>query len=292
VRSTDSHFDLRQSTRHASRVRREIARLFGAAPAARIVLAPGMLSGLRQLFAAVAVDRLVLTTEEYYGRRHFPTLACDVVPASRLVASVTATRPDAVIASVVSWRGAPLPVAAWFHEIRRTLGPRAPLLVADYTHAGAIGFPPVARLEADVVSGDPEKWLLPPHQRSRLAFLWIRSPAVFRKAARTFSPFFLAVDGRTDPRSARWLDPEEMRHVAEWFSEARLSRRGLLDRYRANQGMKDQVARRIGIASRGPASVLWTEKPIPGSLESQLNRLGLLWRAADGYARILCRTDT
>ncbi len=170
-----------------------------------------MLSGLRQLFSVERVDRLVLTSEEYYAPRHFPTLRCDVASPSTLVARVAAARPGAVIASVVSWRGAPLPVSALFGEIRRVLGARTPLLVADYTHAGAIGFPPVSALNADVVSGDAEKWLLPARQRSRLAFLWMRSPAVFRSAARSFSPFFLAVDGRTDARSARWLDPQEVR---------------------------------------------------------------------------------
>jgi hypothetical protein len=214
-----------------------------------------------------------------------------VTPASTLVARVRATRPGAVIASVVSWQGTPLPVAALFSEIRRALGARTPLLIADYTHAGAIGFPAVADLDADVVSGDPLKWLLPARRRSRLAFLWVRSAAVFRRAARVFAPLFLSIDGQADARSARWLDPQEVRDVAEWLADARLTRRRLRDRYQANLRLKQRVARRIGIASQGDSCVLWTDRPVPTSLESRLKRQGLLWRAADGYARILCRTD-
>jgi selenocysteine lyase/cysteine desulfurase len=272
-------------------VRREIARLFGARPAGQIVLAPGMLSGLRQLFSSLHIERLALTTEEYYAPSHFPAVACDAASPSTLAARVAATSPGAVIASVVSWRGTPLPVSALFDEIRRALGARTPLLVADYTHAGAIGFPAVSDLNADVVSGDPEKWLLPPGQRSRLAFLWIRSPSAFRHATRAFSPFFLALEGRTDERSARWIDPRELREVAAWLSGEHVTRRALRDRHQANLRMKHRLARKLGVASDGDASVLWIRQPIPRALESRLARLGLLWHAEDGRARILCRAD-
>jgi selenocysteine lyase/cysteine desulfurase len=290
VRPGDAGFDLGRSTRDASRLRREIARLFGAAPAERIVLAPGMLSALRHLFFALRVDRLLLTTDEYYGPRHFPAMSVETVPVPALVARIRKFRPGAVIASVVSWQGKPLPVAALFGEIRRALGARSPLLVADYTHAGAIGFPVASDLQADIVSGDPEKWLLPPRQRSRLAFLWMRSPRLFRTAQQTFAPFFLAVEDRAVPRSARWLDPEEVRTVAEWFSVARLTRRGLIDRHHANLRMKRTVARVLGVDPDGPASVLWTNRRMPESLE-RLERLGLVWRGRDGYTRILCRSE-
>jgi hypothetical protein len=272
-------------------LRRELVRLFGAPPAARIVLGPGMLIGLRQLFSALQIDRLVLTTEEYYAPRHFPQQRVDAVAPAALVARVAATKPAAVMASVVSWQGTPLPVAALVAEIRRRLGAHAPLLVTDYTHAGAIGFPAVSALNADIVAGDPEKWLLPPGRRSHLAFFWMRSPTVFRRAAQAFSPFFLALDGHSEPRSARWLDPQELRDATQWFAEARLTRRALRDRHQANLRMKERLARTIGIASDGDASVLWTTRPIPGLVERRLNRLGLLWRATDGPARILCRAD-
>jgi selenocysteine lyase/cysteine desulfurase len=264
--------------------------LFDAKPASRIVLAPGMLSALRHLFSAMHLDRVVLTSDEYYSARHFPTNHVDVVTIPTLVDRVKALRPGAVIVSVVSWKGRPLPVSELFGEIRRSLRARAPLLIADYTHAGAVGFPPVSALEADVVSGDPEKWLLPAGQTSRLAFLWMRSSRLFQIAQRSFAPFFLGVEGESDGRSARWIDPEELHAVAKWLAEARLTRRMLVDRHDANMRMKQRLGQTLGIDAGGPASVLWTDRRIPKALQRRLNRRGLLWRA-DGHTRILCRSE-
>lgn len=291
MRATNTRFDLTPSLGAASRVRREIARLFGAPPARRIILAPGMLSALRQLFSALDIEHLLLTTDEYYAARHFPELRVQTVPMASLLARVKATNPGAVIASLVSFHGKPLPVGDLFAAIRRDMGARAPLLVADYTHAGAIGFPPVADLNADVVGGDPEKWLMPPLQSSRLAFLWTKSPGLFRTVARTFSPLFLAVEGRTDARSSRWIDPEEMHAMAAWLVDARLTRRALVDRHRANLAMRGRIAAQLGIDAEGPASVLWTDRKVPALLAARLARQGLLWRSDTGRTRILCRTD-
>jgi hypothetical protein len=102
---------------------------------------------------------------------------------------------------------------------------------------------------------------------------------------------FLAVDGRSDARSARWLDPEELRDVARWLSDGRLTRRALRDRHEANLRMKRRIARSLGITPDGDASVLWTDEPIPRPLDSRLDRLGLLWHAPNGHVRILCRAD-
>ena len=290
MRFRDDPFDVARASHDAARVRRDIARLFGAAPTARLVLAPGLLTALRHLFAGAGIDRLVLTADEYYAARHFPGLAVESVPASRLVAHVLRSRPRAVICSVVSWQGRALPLPSFFSEIRRALGARTPLLIADYTHAGACGFPPVASLNADIVGGDPEKWLLPPRHDSRLAFLWMRSPALLRQTARTFSPFFLALPGETDPRSARWLDPEALRETAQWLAASRLTRQVLIDRHQENLRLRQRIARRLGVAVEDDSSVLWTNRPIPSALAKRLLRRGLLWRAA-GRARILCRAD-
>ena len=62
-------------------------------------------------------------------------------------------RYQAVLASPASWRGARQPVAEQFASIREALGREAPLLVADYAHAGSIGFPSVDGLSADDVRG-------------------------------------------------------------------------------------------------------------------------------------------
>jgi hypothetical protein len=283
--------NLKRSMRDASRVRREIARLFGATPHDRVVLAPGMLGALRHLFSALDIRSVIVTDEEYYAPRHFPSLTVTPTAVDTLVARVSARRPDAVIASVVSWRGHPLPVAALFGALRRQLGRRAPLLVADYTHAGAIGFPSAATLDADIVGGDPEKWLLPAKESSRLAFLWMRSPALFRRVQRTFAPFFLAIEGASDARSARWLRPQEIEDVAAWLADARLTRRAVRDRHRANLQMKARIVQALGISDDGPSSVIWTRRAVPESLESQLQRQGLIWRA-ERHTRILCRADS
>jgi hypothetical protein len=38
----------------------------------RIILAPGILVALRVLFSHLHIERIALTSEEYYGEEHFP----------------------------------------------------------------------------------------------------------------------------------------------------------------------------------------------------------------------------
>ena len=259
-----------------------------AVRARRIVLAPAVLSPLRHLFSALGVERLALTAEEYYAPRHFPAIQVSSAPASALLAQIRKSRPQAIVVSVVSWRGEPLPVAEIFAEIRAHSA-RPPLLVADYTHAGAIGFPPMTALNADLVCGDPEKWLLP-RGPSKLGFLWMRSPALFRVARAAFAPFFLAVDAPADPRSARWVDPLEVRRIARWLTDARLTREKLDARHQGNLRMKRTLAETLGIDSRGESSVIWTTARIPAPLRKRLESLGLIWRVGT-HTRILCRAE-
>ena len=281
--------DISQASRDATRVRRVIARLFDGNPASRIVLAPGILSALRHLLSALGIERLALTAEEYYAPRHFPAIEVSSAPASAFLAQIRKSRPQAVVVSVVSWQGKPLPVAEMFAEIRARSGARAPLLVADYTHAGAIGFPPMTALNADLVCGDPEKWLLPQGQ-SKLGFLWMRSPALVRVARSAFSSFFLSVDAPPDLRSARWVDPLEVERIARWLTDARLTRRKLEARHQANLRMKRTLAKALGIDSGGGSSVIWTTARIPAPLRTRLEPLGLMWRAGT-HTRILCRAE-
>jgi hypothetical protein len=286
--SLESPIDISQASRDATRVRREIARLFDGPPARRVVLAPGGLSALRHFFSVLGVERLALTAEEYYAPRHFPAITVTSTPTSGILSRVRKSRPQAVIVSVVSWRGEPLPVGEIFAEIRAQSA-SAPLLVADYTHAGAIGFPPMTALNADLVCGDPEKWLLPCGP-SKLGFLWMGSPALFRVARAAFAPFFLAVDARSDPRSARWVDPLEVGRIARWLTDARLTRRKLDARHQGNLRMKQMLAETLGIDSRGDSSVIWTTARVPTPLRKRLESLGLIWRAGT-HARILCRAE-
>ena len=159
----------------ANELRRNISDLLGVRHSDRIVLAPGILVALRVLFSHLQIKRILLTSEEYYDESHFPgesvqIACCDAIPELLQKRSF-----DALVASPASWRGARQPVAELFGWSRKVLESKAPLLVADYAHAGSIGFPPAGSLGADVVCGDLEKWILPPDWNSRVAFLWWRS---------------------------------------------------------------------------------------------------------------------
>jgi hypothetical protein len=284
----DPTHNIQTATRDATRVRRDIARLFDAQPARRIVLAPGILSALRHLFTVLGVERLALTAEEYYAPRHFPGIQVSSAPAAEMLPLIRESRPQVVVVSVVSWQGEPLPVAEIFAEIRAQRG-NAPLLVADYTHGGAIGFPAITALNADLVCGDAEKWLLP-RGPSKLGFLWLGSPALFRVARAAFAPLFLAVDAPADPRSARWVDPLDVARIGRWLADARLTRPKLAGQHQANLRMKRTIAETIGIESRGESSVIWTTARIPAPLHKRLESLGLMWRTGT-HTRILCRAD-
>jgi selenocysteine lyase/cysteine desulfurase len=290
-RSTEIGLTLPRMLADAARVRREVARVFDAEPADHVVLAPGILCALRYLLQAAGVERLVLTTDEYYGPRHFGNMTVRTAPATALAARVARTRADAVIASVVSWRGHPLPVSDLFGDIRARFGTRTPLLVADYTHAGALGFPPVRGLNADVVCGDPERWLLSPRHCSKLAFLWVRSPRLHRQARRAFAPFFLSMHAQDQDRSARWADPREVHEFAAWLERARLTRARLHGRHEANLRLKQKLAAALGIDGSDRAAVLWTDAKVPTRLRRSLDRAGLLWQADARHTRVICRAD-
>jgi hypothetical protein len=144
-------------------------------------------------------------------------------------------------------------------------------------------------LDADLVCGDPERWLLPSGP-SKLGFLWVGSPALFRVARAAFAPFFLALDAPADPRSARWVDPLEVERIARWLTDARLTRRKLEAFHHGNLRMKRTLAEALGIDSGGGSSVIWTTARIPAPLRKRLESLGLMWRTGT-HTRILCRAE-
>jgi hypothetical protein len=258
----------------------------------RIILAPGILVALRVLFSHLKIERIALTSEEYYGVDHFRgatvrTASCDALFDSRLTGDL-----DAVLASPASWRGSRQPVAELFNSIRKTLGKGAPLLVADYAHAGSIGFPSVDRLGADVICGDLEKWILPPDWNTRVAFLWFRTQRLFLRAVEAFRPFFLATKTSDISMLARWIEPADVLAVSRGLAFFDVTPDELRVRHRADMRLARELASSVKPARTPETSILWFEE---GELNEDtlkdLEKMGLVWRFPGRGARVLCRSD-
>ena len=285
--------DILALQRLSREIRGAISELFDAPQPERIVLAPGILNALQILFASMDVRRVMLSTKEYYGAAHFPAQRVAQVKVEEIAAGINEFRPDVLILSVVSWKGDALPVSRIFSEIRKGRGLQCrPLLVADYSHAGALGFPSAKNLGADVLCGDLAKWVMPPPDCGKLAFLWFKSRRLFVTAKTAFKPFFLATDTPGTPFAARWVDPSEIRRVHDWFKRERLSRSKLLAKDCANKELALRLASLFGISGSVESNILWlgrgrmNQKHVRG-----LERAGLVWKTPDGKIRIVCRAD-
>jgi len=275
----------------ARRIRQAFADLFDALPD-RIILVPSILAALQILFAKFRVRRVLLTDGEYYGAPHFPAQGIESVDVRNLVKRTNELQPDAVIASVVTWKGDVHPCAELFSEIRRVQGREGtPLLVADYCHAGAIGFPSVKKLAADVVCGGPGKWVTPPLWNSKLGFLWFGSGALFSQAKTAFVPFFLATDRHPPFLVSRWIDPAEVCALDAWLARHRLDRSALGEQVRADRKFAAHLAAQFGIPCN-QSNILWLDRSQAADKRvRRLERLGLTWKMPDGRIRILCRAS-
>ncbi len=274
----------------ASHVRQLLADVYGAASSA-VVLAPGTLAGLRLVFASLGIERIALSAGEYFDAGSFPDTAVDVLDADAVLESVVQHQPNAVLLSQVTWKGERLPLASIFRHIRRRLGARTPLLVADYAHAGATGFPKVAESGADVVVGDVTKWITPPTWPDRVGYLWFRSPEHRAQARRIFASFYLAGAKPSAALEARWVDPGAIETVAAFRMSAKPTRRALIERHAHDLALAKRMAGWCG-APQPSSALLWISSSdgvakIPQWAEDQ----GLLWRPAAGGARVMCRSD-
>lgn len=271
-------------------IRRLLAEVYGTGGPGAVFLVPGTLAGLRLMLSSLGVRSLVLSSEEYFDRGAFPAARVDVVRPERLVARVVRRRPDAVVLSVVTWRGGRVALEECFGEIRARLGGEAPLLVADYSHAGAAGFPRVTAAHADVVLGDVGKWITPPDWSDRLGFLWFRTASHRAAARRAFLPFFLAGTLPKRPLEARWVDPDAVARIVAWYRGHRVTRRKLLARHEADMELARLVAERCGVATPSTALV-WMPASAAGKVPAWAGGAGLLWRPPGGGARVMCRSD-
>jgi len=276
----------------ARRIRQIFCDLFEAPPPGRIVLVPGILAALQILFAKLAVRRIVLTDGEYYGAPHFPAQRVASARVNNLIECTKEFRPDVVIVSVVTWKGEIQPCSEIFSEIRRQRRQEmTPLLVADYCHAGAAGFPGAKKLAADVVCGGAGKWITPPLWDSKLGFLWLGSGSLFSRVKSAFLPFFLATDQQPLFLVSRWIDPAEVRAVDTWLADRRLNRPSLMAQYRADRKFASELADRFGVECP-QSSILWLSRGHSRDKEvRELERLGLTWRMPGGRIRILCRAS-
>lgn len=271
--------------RAARRARGRIAELLQVDEPLHIVLTPGILIGLRLVIARLRATKLVLTTQEFYQPAAFPDQQSRLVQASE-VADVVQGRSDMVIASLVDWRGNELGIDRAFRAAKTR---KKPILVADYSHAGALGFPPAAKTGADIICGDVCKWVLKPGLPVNFAFLWFRSAALFNRIYPTFCPFFLAVEESVAGLRSRWLDPSHVARVANVLSRKDLSRSGLARQHRANMRLARDVASSLNL--RPPrTSILWLSQKTRNRVLTPFRKKGLVWDRPDGI-RIMCRAD-
>ena len=276
--------------RLAGHVRQLVADVYGAASSA-VVLAPGTLAGLRLVFASLGIERIMLSAGEYFDAQSFPDTAVDLLEVDEVLESAVRRGPNAVLLSAVTWKGDRLPLESIFRHARRRLGARTPLLVADYAHAGAVGFPKVAQSGADIVVGDVTKWITPPTWPDKLGYLWFRSAEHRAQARRIFGTFYLACAKPAAALEARWVDPAAVEKVAAFRMSAKPSRRELLERCARDLALTKRMAGMCGVPEPA-SSLLWVTSAagvakIPKWVEDQ----GLLWRPSAGGARVMCRSD-
>lgn len=276
----------------ANDLRRTISDLLDVRQANRIILTPSILAALRMLFSPLRIKRILLTSEEYYGADHFPGATVQIAPCEAIPRLLQKRKFDVLVASPASWRGARQPVEELFDWIRKRLGRKAPLLVADHAHAGAIGFPSVEGLGADIVCGDLGKWILPPDWNSRVAFLWFRTHRLFARSAKTFRPFFLATESSNVSMLARWVDPADILAVATKLADLGVTAARLRERHQADRELARELANQLHPSQAPETSILWLEGEEPaGETVAYLEKLGLVWRLPGQGVRVLCRSD-
>lgn len=280
-----------QAPNLATELRKRISDVFGLDNTDRIVLTPGILVGLHVLSANLGVRKIAVTTEEYHSASHFPSHDVQEFDIQHFLEESKRFRPHALIVSLVTWKGLVLPVSKVFQQLRETLGKDCPILIADCTHAGAIGFPSLREIGADIVCGDLCKWITPPSYQRNLAFLWFKEPSLFVKTKGAFDPFFLATEQQSIQPLARWIEPSVLEDVLHWYSGPATEKPAILSRHDANLKLASRLSIDLAIPGRPQSSILWLSGSTQPNIPSHLDERGLVWRPAGGGVRILCRSD-
>ena len=269
----------------AVQLRRGLAALFCCHHPENMVLAPGTTIALKTLLSGMEIKSLMLGPNEYCSEQHFAPLTVSISTEEAMIRDIEMTRPEAVLLSIVSWQGKQFPLPSIFRQLRERFGDACPLLIADYSHAGSIGFPEIDVLGADVVVGDLSKWVLIPGVADELCFLYPVSARIAATCLTLFAPLFLATTLNID-RSDRWVMPEQLERAAAWFSISKLSRESLLEQYQRNRAMAFALAPNSKW-SDPEVCILWFQDvtAIPTEIPEEL-----LWPTQNGI-RLMCRED-
>lgn len=282
----------REDNECASKLRVTLSEIFDLQQPEQIVLTPGILVGLNNLFSRLPSNRIALSPAEYYDEYHFPNRETSSFDFETIIEHIRLSSSDVVIASLVTWRGKALPVKHLFQGIRGALGDKAPLLIADCAHAGAIGFPSLKDLEADIICGDVCKWITPSEWQRNLAFLWFHNQSLWEKAAEIFRPYYLATRQTRTHLLARWIDPFEVKTVVSWLEERLLDRNRLRARHQHNMNLARKLSERLGMSESPETAILWiNEESSSNILLEELAQTGLAWKPPEGGLRILCRAE-
>lgn len=276
-------------------VRGHLGALYGCSDAHQIILCPGQLIGLIQIFHALRLRSILLTDEEYYTRDHFPGMKVSTCAPGDIARTAVRMHPDAVLMSIVGWKGKELPVRGQFCEIRQHSQP-PPVLICDYAHAGAIGFPQFASFGADFICGDVNKWVLPNTHMSQLAFVWAEKPLFRKRMNRIFGGYYLAEVGGCAERSARWISPHDLRSAAEWLKQTGMTRNMLVANHLHNLERARRIARSLALTPPTKSCIIWlaggARKRTTLFAKALAREDGIhVWRTSEGV-RIMCASPT
>jgi hypothetical protein len=284
-----SPYESKYWSRLATGLRARLAKLIGATHPEHIVLVPGLLVGLRFIVTNLQLRKLLMTTDEFWNAEAFPDQTCNIVDPLQLVRMADRKRPDIVIASEVTWTGLPFIGHTALRQIAKGSIESRPLLLLDYSHGGAVGFPDVRDSHADIVCGDACKWLLSPAEPANVGFFWFRSRDLFNQIRPAFSSFFLALENNGCTLQSRWLDPIHLARASKVIRDLGDSKGKLTEQHTHNINLARTLAKRLGLPEP-TASIIWAPAGKKDALLTKMRNKGLVWDLPRGQ-RVLCRAD-